>query len=274
MEMPGATIILRLAPRCSRRSTSHPPDIQASVAKPEGTAPNLVFRTGPGSIDDLAVVVNDIRDNVEPARGHLGDAVGLAVVGVGLLENLEANRVLLTYLAMLFVFLFLAVRLRSIVRSLLSLVPVRSPSARRRSSPGRRPQAEPDDRRRRPARHRRVHRVHVADPAALRRGAAAGLEPQEAVDVGRRRTGRAFIVSGADGDRGVAVMSFSSLPLLRDFGIIVAMNVAVALAAPLLLFPLVGLGRGGWGWYGYKRGAFSTKTRKRPRPEAAAAAET
>ena len=49
---------------------------------------------------------------------------GLAVVGVGLLDNLEANRILLTYLAILFVFLFLAVRLRSIVRSLLSLVPV------------------------------------------------------------------------------------------------------------------------------------------------------
>ena len=49
---------------------------------------------------------------------------GLAVVGVGLLDNLEANRILLTYLAILFVFLFLAVRLRSVVRSLLSLVPV------------------------------------------------------------------------------------------------------------------------------------------------------
>ena len=43
---------------------------------------------------------------------------------MGLLENLEANRVLLTYLAIGFVALFLAVRLRSIVRSLLSLVPV------------------------------------------------------------------------------------------------------------------------------------------------------
>ena len=46
------------------------------------------------------------------------------MVGVGLLDNLEANRILLTYLAILFVFLFLAVRLRSIVRALLSMVPV------------------------------------------------------------------------------------------------------------------------------------------------------
>ena len=41
---------------------------------------------------------------------------GLAVVGVGLLENIESNRILLTYLAILFVFLFLTVRLRSVVR--------------------------------------------------------------------------------------------------------------------------------------------------------------
>lgn len=41
-----------------------------------------------------------------------------------LLDNLEANRILLTYLAILFVFLFLSVRLRSVVRSLLSMTPV------------------------------------------------------------------------------------------------------------------------------------------------------
>src|SRR5205085_10578163 len=73
---------------------------------------------------DLAVVVNEIEDEVHPPAGITATPSGLAVVGVGLLENLEANRVLLTYLAMAFVFLFLCVRLRSIVRSALSLVPV------------------------------------------------------------------------------------------------------------------------------------------------------
>ena len=36
---------------------------------------------------------------------------------------------------------------------------------------------------------------------------------------------------------GVAVLSFSSLPLLRDFGRIVAMNVAVALVSALVVLP-------------------------------------
>ena len=62
----------------------------------------------------------------EPAaRGHHRHAVRASRSSAsGLLENLEANRILLTYLAILFVFLFLAVRLRSVIRSLLSLVPV------------------------------------------------------------------------------------------------------------------------------------------------------
>jgi len=40
------------------------------------------------------------------------------------IKNLEANRILLTYLALAFVFIFLSFRLRSVIRSLLSLVPV------------------------------------------------------------------------------------------------------------------------------------------------------
>jgi predicted RND superfamily exporter protein len=64
-----------------------------------------------------------------------------------------------------------------------------------------------------------------------------GLEPKEAVDVAASRTGRAFIVSGLTAISGVAVLSFSSLPLLRDFGRIVAMNVTVALLSALIVLP-------------------------------------
>jgi predicted RND superfamily exporter protein len=64
-----------------------------------------------------------------------------------------------------------------------------------------------------------------------------GLEPQEAVDVAASRTGRAFIVSGLTAIAGVAVLSFSSLPLLRDFGRLVAMNVFIALLSALVVLP-------------------------------------
>ena len=83
-----------------------------------------MFRTGPSGLDARAKVVREIRNTVNPPATISATPSGLAVVGVGLLDNLEANRILLTYLAILFVFLFLSVRLRSIVRALLSLVPV------------------------------------------------------------------------------------------------------------------------------------------------------
>ena len=43
-----------------------------------------------------------------------------------------------------------------------------------------------------------------------------GHEPREAIDITARRTGRAFIVSAMTAISGVAVISFSSLPLLRS----------------------------------------------------------
>jgi predicted RND superfamily exporter protein len=163
---------------------------------------------------------------------------GLVVVGVGLLDNLTKNRILLTYLAIAFVALFLAVRMRSVVRSLLSLVPVLIAvgvssllawAFQWELSP----------------------MTAVGGPLVVaacteftslillrfveERG--RGLNPQEAVDVAAARTGRAFIVSAMTAIAGVAVISFSSMPLLRDFGRIVGMNVAVALISALVFLP-------------------------------------
>ena len=47
---------------------------------------------------------------------------------------------------------------------------------------------------------------------------------------------------------GVAVIATSSLPLLRDFGIIVAMNVIVALLAALVMLPPVMIWAEERGW--------------------------
>ena len=160
------------------------------------------------------------------------------MVGVGLLRNLESNRILLTYLAIAFVGIFLTVRLRSLVRSLLSLVPVLIAvglasglawSFRWQLSP----------------------MTAVGGPLVVatcteftsllllrfveERG--RGETTKEAIDVAASRTGRAFIVSGLTAIAGVAVLSFSSLPLLRDFGRIVAMNVTVALLSALVILP-------------------------------------
>lgn len=237
-----------------------PPDIQRALISPELTDANLIFRISPGSIDDLAVLVNDMRATVDPdleadvhilaPEGTSATPSGLAVVGVGLLENIEANRVLLTYLSMGFVFVFLAVRLRSVVRSALSLVPVATAVGAAslvawildfNLSP----------------------MTAVGGPLVIAacteftslillrfvEERQRGIEPQEASDLVAARTGRAFIVSALTGIAGVAVLSFSSLPLLRDFGRVVGMNVAVALLSALIVLPPLLVWaerRGGW----------------------------
>ena len=122
--VPGASDIPPTGEQVRAAFEVAPDDLKASTVSPGGTDMNIVFRAGPSSLEDRAPIVQEIRDDTETPPGISLTPSGLAVVGVGLLENLEANRVLLTYLAMLFVFLFLAVRLRSIVRALLSMVPV------------------------------------------------------------------------------------------------------------------------------------------------------
>jgi hydrophobe/amphiphile efflux-3 (HAE3) family protein len=238
MEIPGAGDVPPTGDEVAAAFDVAPPDIKVSTANLDANALNLIFRTGASSLDDRAVVVREIRDTVEPPPGVTATPSGLAVVGVGLLDNLEANRILLTYLAILFVFLFLTVRLRSVVRSLLSMVPVLiAVGAASLVAFGLGLKLSP--------------LTAVGGPLVVavcteftslillrfveERG--RGLSPKAAVDVTASRTGRAFIVSAMTATAGVGVIATSSLPLLRDFGIIVALNVAVALISALVVLP-------------------------------------
>jgi uncharacterized protein len=248
-DVPGASHVTPTGEEVRAANDVAPADVQTSSVNPNGNALNLVFRTGPSELEKRATVVRGIRKNVRPPAGVSATPSGLAVVGVGLLDNLEANRVLLTYLAILFVFLFLCVRLRSVIRSLLSLVPVLIAvgtaslvafALSLKLSPI----------------------TAVGGPLVVAacteftslillrfvEERRRGLHPEEAVEVAASRTGRAFIVSALTAIAGVAVIATSSLPLLRDFGIIVAMNVAVALLSALVVLPpmLVWADRRNW----------------------------
>ena len=249
LDIPGASTLAPTGADVRAAYDVAPDDIQTATADPDKGALNLIFRTASGSLEETAVYVDEITNQIDPPQGVSATPSGLAVVGVGLLHNLEDNRILLTYLAIAFVGIFLAFRLKSLVRSLLSLVPV-------------------------------LIAVGVASLAAWVLGlklspmtavggplvvAACteftslillryleerrrGLEPRDAVDVTAQRTGRAFIVSACTAIAGVAVIACSSLPLLRDFGIVVALNVAVALLSALVVLPpmLVWADRHNW----------------------------
>lgn len=209
---------------------------QATMAE-DGSSVNLIFLTKAGALEDRAEVVRALEAEKMPA-GITATPSGLAVVGIGLLENLEANLVELTWLAIGLVFLFLCVRLRSIVRALLSVVPVLIASGLAtiaiyflgiELSP----------------------MTAVGGPLVVAtcteftslmllryiEERRRGLDPREAIDVTAARTGRAFIVSAMTAIAGVAVISFSSLPLLSNFGQFVALKIAIAVVAALTILP-------------------------------------
>ena len=237
IEVPGASDIAPRGEDVRAAYEAAPADVRASTVGADNTAFNIAFRVGAGSLEDRAVLVERLEKMDIPPGIELTPS-GLAVVGVGLLRNLESNRVQLTYLAILFVFLFLAVRLRSVIRSTLSLVPVLIAVGAASLI------AYAFDLVLSPM-------TAVGGPLVIAacteftsllllrfvEERERGHSPREAMDITATRTGRAFIVSGLTAISGVAVLSFSSLPLLQDFGRIVAVNVAVALISALVILP-------------------------------------
>jgi hydrophobe/amphiphile efflux-3 (HAE3) family protein len=237
-DIPGAKPVAPEAATVQSAWDVAPADIQTSTASPDGTALNIIYLTKPGSLEDRARAVTSIRDDANPPQGTELVPSGLAVVGTGLLENLEGNLVQLTWLAVGLVFLFLLVRLRSLTRALLSMVPVLVASGLAtiaifalgiELSP----------------------MTAVGGPLVVAtcteftslillryiEERRRGLEPRAAIDITASRTGRAFIVSAMTAIAGVAVISTSSLPLLRNFGLFVAIKVAIALLAALVVLP-------------------------------------
>lgn len=226
-----------------------PDAIKASTVARDGKAINLIYMTRPVPLDRLAGVVDDIREKPDAPAGTRLTPSGLAVVGVGLLQNLEANLVQLTWLAVGLVFAFLVIRLRSLTRGLLSMAPVLVASG---------------------AATLAIWALGISlSPMTAIGGPLVvatcteftslillryieerrrGLEPRAAMDVTAARTGRAFIVSAMTAVAGVAVISFSSLPLLRNFGIFIALKVTIALLAALIVLPplIIWADKRGW----------------------------
>ena len=249
IEIPDTTLLPPTGADVANAYAVAPDAIKTSTVNEEAGALNLIFRTGAGSLDERAEVVNDIRDSVAPPAGVRATPSGLAVVGVGLLENLEANRVLLTYVALAAVFVFLSVRLRSPIRGVLCMIPVLmgvgatsivASIAGFKLSP----------------------LTALGGPLVI---AACteftslillrhmeerdrGLSPVDAAHVAESRTGRAFFASALAIIAGVGVLALSPLPLLRDFGLITSINVAVALLSALVVLPPIMVWADERGW--------------------------
>ena len=207
-----------------------PPAIRKTMVAQNGHDLNMIFLARSNELSNLQAMIDNLHRDNPPPPGITVAAGGIGVVGVGLLHNLDKSRTLMTYLALVFVGAFLAVRLRSLIRSLLSLVPVLVAVGA-------------------------VSLIAVAfniklSPVTAVSGPLVvavcteftslillrfveernrGLNPRDAMTVTAARTGRAFMVSGMTAVAGIGVIATSSMPMLRDFGLVVGMNVAVAL---------------------------------------------
>jgi hypothetical protein len=163
---------------------------------------------------------------------------GLAAVAVELVNGLEAGRRTLSLTALALVLAWLLVALRSLTRALLVLVPVFVAvglSSLAIDLAG----------------IELTPLTTVAGPLVIAVGTEfsvlvlaryteereLGRDPRAAVTDGVARLGRAFVASGLTLVGGFAVLMLSPMPLLRDFGIVVALDVLFALATTLVLLP-------------------------------------
>jgi hydrophobe/amphiphile efflux-3 (HAE3) family protein len=230
-----------------------PPDIARSLVSTDRSRANLVFPIAPVSLterqrllDDLAA---DLAGDLAPPAGVDATPSGLAVIGIELVDGLEAGRRTLSLTALVLVLAWLVLAQRSLVRPVLVMVPVATAvglSSLAIEVLG----------------IALTPLTTVAGPLVIAVGTEfsvlvaaryleerrRGLDARAAATTGVPRIGRAFVASGLTLVGGFGVLALSPMPLLRDFGIVVALDVGFALASTLILLPplLVWADRRGW----------------------------
>ena len=256
--VPGASDVAPTAADVRALVDVLPADIAKALVSDSGTATQINLRLAPSSLEDRAVLVAELEadladrldalplDERSPLLEGLEDGqpavravpAGLAVVGVSLLDNLSANRALLTYLGLVLAAAWLTIRYRNGVDVGLALVPVVLAVGASSVLVGvLGVSLSPLTTVSGPLVVATCTEFSVLILSRYREERERGLAPREASDFAAARTGQAFFTSAATTIGGFAVLVGSALPLLRDFGIIVTLNVAVALLAALVVLP-------------------------------------
>jgi hydrophobe/amphiphile efflux-3 (HAE3) family protein len=233
-----------------------PPALQQTMVADGGAATQVLFLVGPSSLEERAVVLDrvesafdDPSDAAQLPTGASATTGGLAVVGVGLLENIMANRTALTMVAMLLVGALLVIAHRDVVRGVLTMIPVLlavglSSVLVRTLDITLSPLTTVGG----PLVVATCAEFSVLLVARYIEERERGHDPDDSRQVAAQRTGRAFFTSALTTLGGFAVLMFSPLPLLADFGMVVTINIAVAVLAALVVIPplMVEADRRGW----------------------------
>ena len=276
IQIPGATVIPPTEEDivgAAADAMARTPDIARALALADQTATQLNLRIAEAGLEERAVLVDELKADLDARIAALeldADSIlltdlnadqdpvsatpaGLATVGVGLLENLSSNRAALTYLALSLAGLFLLLRFRSLSRALLALVPVFlavGASTMIVALIG--IELSPLTTVSGPLVIATCTEFSVLIFGRYLEERQSGLEPRQASDTAAGRTGRAFFTSAVTTIGGFAVLIVSPLPLLRDFGLVVTLNVAIALFSALVLMPPMMVWVDSKGWLGTK----------------------
>ncbi len=244
-EVPGTTVLPPTGLDMLQAYRSAPASLQRVLVGDDGNATQVLFQVGPSSLEERAVVLDRVKAAIsDPGEGAILPAAssatpgGLAVVGVGLLANITANRAELTIVALVLVAAFLMLLYRDVVRGLLTMVPVllaagASAVLVRTLGITLSPLTTVGG----PLVVATCAEFSVLLVARYSEERGRGLDPAESTRVAAERTGRAFFTSALTTLGGFAVLMFSSLPLLSDFGMVVTINIAVALLSALVVVP-------------------------------------
>lgn len=221
-----------------------PPALQTLLVADKGNVTQVLFQVGPSSLEERSVVLDKMHATIaNPAGGVLPASAsattgGLAVVGVGLLDNITANRAQLTIVALLLVGAFIVFRYRDLTRGLLTMVPVLVATGTaavlvRVLNITLSPLSTVGG----PLVVATCGEFSVLLIARYAEERSRGLDPTESTHMAAKHTGRAFFTSALTTLGGFAVLMFSTLPLLSDFGMVVTINIAVALLSALVVVP-------------------------------------
>jgi predicted RND superfamily exporter protein len=215
-----------------------PADVQSSFLTPDRRRTNLVFPIANLSLEEREQLLDEMTADLDPPDGVTANPSGLAVLGIELVNNLEAGRQRLTLAALALVAAWLLLAYRRPLTVLLPLVPVVmavGASALVIGLLGL--ELTPLTTVSGPLAIAITTEFSVLLLARFLEERRAGSSPEVACTCAAERIGRAFLASGLTLLGGFVVLAFSPMPLLVDFGVVVAIDVALALVSVLVVLP-------------------------------------
>jgi hydrophobe/amphiphile efflux-3 (HAE3) family protein len=215
------------------------PALVSQVVNPDGTMAAITFAiTAEGTLDERKALTDAVIADAEPPPGVSVAPAGIAVIGSASVEALSANRDLMSFVAIVAIFVALLAAFRSPVKAVAPLLPVvlalgASSMLLYASGVSYSPLTS------------------ISGPLIIAMGTefnillmsryfeerAAGRDAREAMAQASLRIGRAIMASGLTVLGGFAVLAFSGFPLLNNFGTVTALNIGVSLLSTLVLLP-------------------------------------